>query len=145
MSRLNILPDDLLHIVWKQCFSYVLEDMMTRYHWNNPPTKKFFNDLKYNTRIRYLSDYGWQTGIYKGPSVTTHFNDLPFYYVDDGNCCTHIVHPLRPISCVLLRHVHVEKMNPIQQKRYSVDASLMGSFASFAAHFRLGKKGRTNR
>lgn len=43
----------------------------------------------------------------------------------------------------LLRHVHVQKMNPIEEN--SVHASFMGSFASFASHVKLRKKGRTNR
>ena len=137
MSRLAVLPDDLQNTIWKLCFSHVLKDMMSKYHWEYPPTNFLFHDLKYNTRIRYLSDFGWQSGIYKGQSVTTHFNDLPFYYVDDGTTCIHVVHPSRPISQIFLRHVKLQKRHRTEQKkRYSFNVSSLGSFASFVARFR---------
>ena len=108
MNRLSILPEEVLFIIWKLCFSHVLEDLMTKYHWKHAPTKFFFQKLKYNTRIRYLSDYGWQTGIYKGLSVTSYFNKTPFYYINNVSCMN-IVNPLRPISLITLRHVDLQK------------------------------------
>ena len=116
MSRINALPEDVQNMIWKLHYNHVIKELLDKFYWSEPPTLEFLQSLQIDDQIRYLTDYGWETGNFHGLDPHNRYmGTIPYYLVSVSKgvwtrkSCRPI-HPLRPISKIVLHdHLHLQK------------------------------------